>query len=234
MSEYRVYRVGEPEPVQGVRRASPSRWPRLAASATPAPPGGAPAPGSAPSLIWAVVAVAAAVAVGALLVLRPRHARQLRAPPSTSRGSRARCPAGRWSARPSSPSPSSPPVTAYLAFGRHLALKLVGVAVVVVTLAAPGLALGLGQRHGQRRRRTAAPSRQAVVTKTEKELRPALPGKADEHPAHRLGQDEDPRRHRALRHADPRAPRPRDQEHLDALGAARPARRRSPTTATTR
>ena len=33
-------------------------------------------------------------------------------------------------------------VTAYLAFGRHLALKLVGVAVVVAALAAPGLALG--------------------------------------------------------------------------------------------
>jgi LCP family protein required for cell wall assembly len=33
-------------------------------------------------------------------------------------------------------------VTAYLAFGRHLAVKLVGVAVVVVVLATPGLAVG--------------------------------------------------------------------------------------------
>src|SRR5450756_1599921 len=32
--------------------------------------------------------------------------------------------------------------TAYLAFGRHLAVKLIGVAVVVAALAAPGLALG--------------------------------------------------------------------------------------------
>ena len=33
-------------------------------------------------------------------------------------------------------------VTAYLAFGRHLAVKLIGVAVVVVVLATPGLAVG--------------------------------------------------------------------------------------------
>jgi LCP family protein required for cell wall assembly len=33
-------------------------------------------------------------------------------------------------------------VTAYLAFGRHLAFKLVGVAVVVIVLATPGLAVG--------------------------------------------------------------------------------------------
>jgi LCP family protein required for cell wall assembly len=33
-------------------------------------------------------------------------------------------------------------VTAYLAFGRHLAVKLIGVAVVVVVLAAPGIAVG--------------------------------------------------------------------------------------------
>jgi LCP family protein required for cell wall assembly len=33
-------------------------------------------------------------------------------------------------------------VTAYLAFGRHLAVKLVGVAVVVIVLATPGLAVG--------------------------------------------------------------------------------------------
>ena len=33
-------------------------------------------------------------------------------------------------------------VTAYLAFGRHLAAQVVGLAVVVVALAAPGFALG--------------------------------------------------------------------------------------------
>jgi LCP family protein required for cell wall assembly len=68
-------------------------------------------------------------------------------------------------------------VTAYLAFGRHIAVKLIGVAVVVVTLAAPGLALGwangtvstVGERSAQV---------QADVAKTEKNLRPALPGEA--------------------------------------------------------
>ena len=45
-------------------------------------------------------------------------------------------------------------VTAYLAFGRHLAVKLVGVAVVVVVLATPGLAVGYanGLVAGRRRR----------------------------------------------------------------------------------
>jgi LCP family protein required for cell wall assembly len=68
-------------------------------------------------------------------------------------------------------------VTAYLAFGSHLVVKLIGVAVVVAALAAPGLALGwangtvsvVGHRTVEQ---------ETVVTNTEKELRPALPGKA--------------------------------------------------------
>ena len=67
--------------------------------------------------------------------------------------------------------------TAYLAFGRLFALKLLGVAVVVVALAAPGLALGwangtvstVGHRTAEV---------QEVVTETTQELRPALPGEA--------------------------------------------------------
>ena len=47
-------------------------------------------------------------------------------------------------------------------------------------------------------------------------------------------QEHRPRRPRALGHADPRAPRPGDQEHLDALAAARPAASTSPASATTR
>ncbi len=65
----------------------------------------------------------------------------------------------------------------YLAFGRNLALKLIGVAVVIVVLAAPGLALGWanGTVSVVSHRSEAV---QKVVTETTKELRPALPGKA--------------------------------------------------------
>ena len=68
-------------------------------------------------------------------------------------------------------------VTAYLAFGRHVVVKVIGVVVVVAALAAPGLALGwangtvstVGERTAQV---------QAEVAKTEENLRPALPGQA--------------------------------------------------------
>jgi len=64
----------------------------------------------------------------------------------------------------------------YLAFGRLLAIKLVGVAVVIVTLAAPGLALGWANGTvSVVSHRSAAV--QKVVTETTKELRPALPGR---------------------------------------------------------
>jgi LCP family protein required for cell wall assembly len=68
-------------------------------------------------------------------------------------------------------------VTAYLAFGRRIAVKLIGVAVVVVTLATPGLALGWANGTvstvGERSTKV-----QAEVAKTEENLRPALPGQA--------------------------------------------------------
>ena len=67
-------------------------------------------------------------------------------------------------------------VTAYLAFGRHLAVKLVGVAVVMAALAAPGLALGWANGTvGGVAHRTA--EQEAVVKKTKEKMRPALPGK---------------------------------------------------------
>jgi polyisoprenyl-teichoic acid--peptidoglycan teichoic acid transferase len=67
-------------------------------------------------------------------------------------------------------------VTVYLAFGRHVALKLIGVAVVVVALVAPGIAFGWANGTvstvSQR-----SPEVQAVVSKAQQELRPGLPGK---------------------------------------------------------
>ena len=113
-------------------------------------------------------------------------------------------------------------VTGYLAFGRHLAVKLIGVAVVVIALAAPGLALGWangtvsavgGQTHGRRRR--SSPRR-------EEQPASGAARQGHERAAHRLGQER-AGRPGPLGHADPRAPRPGHQEHLDALDAARPA-----------
>jgi LCP family protein required for cell wall assembly len=68
-------------------------------------------------------------------------------------------------------------VTSYLAFGRRLALKVLGLAVVVAALAAPGFALGwtngtvstVGDR---------TPEVEERVDRTRRELQPPLPGKA--------------------------------------------------------
>jgi len=67
-------------------------------------------------------------------------------------------------------------VSVYLAFGRLLVVKSILLAALVVALAAPGLALGWANGTvgtvGQ-----ATPEKIAVVTKAKKELRPELPGK---------------------------------------------------------
>jgi LCP family protein required for cell wall assembly len=68
-------------------------------------------------------------------------------------------------------------VTAYLAFGRHLALKLLGIAVVVTALAAPGFALGwtngtigaVGEGSDEI---------EQEVSDATRELQPPLPGEA--------------------------------------------------------
>jgi len=67
-------------------------------------------------------------------------------------------------------------VSVYLAFGRLVVVKSILLAILVVALAAPGLALGWANGTvgtvGQ-----ATPEKIAVVTKAKKELRPELPGK---------------------------------------------------------
>ena len=223
MSEYRVYRSRPARTRQGGRRrgaGAAGRGRRLARGARPEP--AARGAGLRALVIWAAVAVAAALATALVLVLRPRHARQLprRLRPRQALGQSPRLGAGR---RPVIAVAIVAAVTAYLAFGRHLAVKLVGVAVVVVRARGPRAGARLGERHGEHRRRSARRAGRRGH-ETEKELRPPCPGK----PMNILliGSRQGPaRRPRALRHADPRAPRPRDQEHLHALGAARPARR---------
>jgi LCP family protein required for cell wall assembly len=67
--------------------------------------------------------------------------------------------------------------TIYLAFGRHLPLKVVGMATVVLVLAAPGMALGWANGTvgtvGNRSEEV-----QGVVSETQRQLRPPLPGQA--------------------------------------------------------
>ena len=161
---------------------------------------------------------------GAVLVLRPRHARQLprRLRPREALGQGPRLGARRRPRdRRGHRRRRRPPISPSAA---TLPSSSSACAVVVAALAAPGLALGLGERHREHRRRIAAQSRSVVVTKTEKELRPALPGKAMN--ILLIGSDKtkipgDTGRSdtQILVRLDPD-----DQEHLHALGAARPAR----------
>jgi len=68
-------------------------------------------------------------------------------------------------------------VTTYLAFGRHLSLKVVGLAVVVVALAAPGFALGWTNGKLNEMGDRSAEVVEAVQH-ARKELQPPLPGEA--------------------------------------------------------
>ncbi len=73
-------------------------------------------------------------------------------------------------------------VTAYLAFGRHLAVKLVGVAVVVLVLATPGLAVGyangLVDDFGKAGDTTITPADQAAVAAADEEVDRPIPDEA--------------------------------------------------------
>ena len=81
-------------------------------------------------------------------------------------------------------------VTAYLAFGRHAVVKIVGLALIVIAMAAPGLALGwangtVGQV--ERDERQEGGGREGPQGP-----HPAAARQGHEHPADRLGQVEDP------------------------------------------
>jgi LCP family protein required for cell wall assembly len=177
MSEYRVYKTGEPEPVRvsGTAAAEPLAVPdrsRRADRPEPAAPGA----GLRPLVIWAVVAVAAAVVAALVWFYGRDMLGNSRAAFDLARLS-GKVPGWAMVGGPVIAVAIVAAVTAYLAFGRHFALKLTGVAVVVAALAVPGLALGWANGTvgtvGQ-----STPEKMAVVTKTKKELRPALPGKA--------------------------------------------------------
>jgi LCP family protein required for cell wall assembly len=136
MGEYRVYRVGEDEHVREVTVAVPEQLPRR---------GRGPRRGSAsaPTRWWVWALIVAAAAAGILLYwFFGRDA---------VGNSRAALDIAKLSGKVPDWAVLAAPVvvilavalvTAYLAFGRHLAVKLIGVAVIVLVLATPGLAVG--------------------------------------------------------------------------------------------
>ncbi len=176
MAEYRVYRSGEDEPVRVAggsrdRVAPPLRRSRRG--------GGTGRDAGAGSRSWLVLGIiSAGVIVAAVLFWL--YGRDMIG------NSQAAFDLARLSGKVPNWTMVAVPVvavavlaavTGYLAFGRHLALKLIGVAVVVIALAAPGLALGwangtVSAVGGQ----TAA--QKAIVTKAKEQTRPELPGKA--------------------------------------------------------
>lgn len=177
MSEYRVYKTGESEPVRVSGAVAPEP---LAASgrshraARPEP--AARGAGLRTLVIWAAIAVAAAVAAALFWFYGRDMLGNSRAAFDLARLS-GKVPGWAMVGAPVIAVAIVAAVTAYLAFGRHLAIKLIGVAVVVAALAAPGLALGWANGTVSVVAHRSA-EQETVVTDTEKELRLALPGNA--------------------------------------------------------
>ncbi len=173
MSEYRVYKTGEPEPLRVAGAAAPESLAAPRRSARPETSGSGA--GLRTLVIWAAVAVAAAIAAALFWFYGRDMLGNSRAAFDLARLS-GKVPGWAMVGAPVIAVAVVAAVTAYLAFGRHLAVKLIGVAVVVAALAAPGLALGWanGTVNTVSHRSAAV---QATVTQTQKELRPALPGK---------------------------------------------------------
>lgn len=176
MSEYRIYKTGESEPVRvsGAAAPEPLAAPgRSHRAARPEP--AARGAGLRTLVIWAAIAVAAAVAAALFWFYGREMLGNSRAAFDLARLS-GKVPGWAMFGVPMIAVAIVAAVTAYLAFGRHLAVKLIGVAVVVAALAAPGLALGWangtvsGIAHG-------TPEQETVVKNTMAELRPALPGR---------------------------------------------------------
>lgn len=174
MTEYRVYRTGEDEPVRRVSR------PQRGAQPLRRPP--RPSDGGRRSRRWRDVLVGgvAAALLIALIVLGWVYGRELYA------NSLAAVDLARLSGKVPGWALWAAPAavvlvlalsTGYLAFGRHVALKIIGLATVVTVLAMPGLALGWANGTVSTVSERTEEVEQ-IVEKVEEQLRPALPGKA--------------------------------------------------------
>jgi LCP family protein required for cell wall assembly len=176
MSSYRVYKVGEEEYVREVVAATPS--PLARGRARSRRRGGA----AAPRRWWVWALVAAAFAAAAVLYwLYGREAVS---------NSRAALDLAKLSGKVPDWAVVGAPVivvaavaaaTAYLAFGRHLAVKLIGVAAVVIVLATPGLAVGyangLVADVGQTGSAAKTPDDTAAIAAADKEVDRPIPNK---------------------------------------------------------
>jgi LCP family protein required for cell wall assembly len=143
MGEYRVYRVGEDEHVREVTAAAP---PLRARAAPPGRSRGARAAGvlAAAPARWRVWAPAAAAVAGAALLywfFGREAVSNSRAALDIARLS-GRVPGWLVPAAPAAAAAVIALVTAYLAFGRRLSLKITGVVAVTLVLAAPGAVVG--------------------------------------------------------------------------------------------
>ena len=177
MGDYKVYRVGEDEHVREVKTAAPEQLPRRDQDSRRGST-------TAPTRWWVWALIAAAAAAGVLLYwFFGRDAVS---------NSRAALDIAKISGKVPDWAVLIAPVivvlavalvTAYLAFGRHLAVKIVGVAVVVLVLATPGLAVGyangLVKDFGGDTTGSAAttPEQQKVIDDTNKEITQPIPHK---------------------------------------------------------
>jgi len=176
MRKFRVYKVGEPEPVRVESAARPDAQPlgsaeRAERQRTVRSRSGLRA--------W-LLRVAAAAAVIAVIVVVWLYGRDMLGNTLAALDLAkvtGKVPSWALVAAPVAAVLVVALVSVYLAFGRHVVVKSILLAVLVAALAAPGLALGWANGTlstvGQ-----ATPGKNAVVTKTKKELRPELPGTA--------------------------------------------------------
>ena len=176
MSKYKVYKVGEPEPLRVESPASPDAQPLGSAERTERPRAARSRIGLR---VW-LLRVAAAAAVIAVIVVIWLYGRDVLSNTLAALNLAkvtGKVPSWALVAAPVVAVLVVALVSVYLAFGRHVVVKSILLAVLVAALAAPGLALGWANGTlstvGQ-----ATPGKNAVVTKTKKELRPELPGTA--------------------------------------------------------
>jgi LCP family protein required for cell wall assembly len=141
MGEYRVYRAGEDEPVReaGVDVPTPQPLRRSAGSARAA--GARSSAESGRWWLWLLVAAAVAAAAAAYWFFGRDAVSNSKAALDLAKLS-GKVPGWAVLAAPIIGVTVVALVTAYVAFGRHLAVKIVGVAAVVAVLATPGLAVG--------------------------------------------------------------------------------------------
>jgi LCP family protein required for cell wall assembly len=171
MGTYKVYKVGEDEYVREAATAAPASGRRRERGRAAAP---------RRWWLWALVA-AAAVAAGLIYWFYGRDAVGNSRAALDIVNATDKVPGWAVLVAPVVVVAAVTIVTAYLAFGRHLALKLIGVAVVIVVLAAPGIAVGfangLVSDLGSTGTAATTPGDKVAIDKANKEVDRPLPNK---------------------------------------------------------